>query len=140
LGLDPRPLEPPPELAAEARAIHDAEIGTDAFVDEVRAPGGPPWRTGEHRAAGGTIRAHLRLRPGSPPVIQDVTFEGDFFVAPPRAVPDLEAALKDAPLATAPAMIRAFFAQAAEITMLGLAPDDFVSAFALASPGATDSR
>lgn len=129
LGLDPRPMQPPSELAAEVRRIHDAEIGTDAFVDEVQAPGGPPWIVGERRAAGGTIRAHLRLRPGAS-VIQDVVFEGDFFVAPPRAVPDLEAALKDAPLATAPAVIRAFLARAPEVTMLGLTPEDLAAAVA----------
>lgn len=127
LGLDPRPLEPPPELAAEVRWIHDAEIGTDDFVDEVRVSDGSAWRSGEHQAAGGTIRAHLRLRPGAS-VIQDIMFEGDFFIAPPRAVPDLEAALKDVPLASAPAVIRAFLARAPEVTMLGLTPEDLAAA------------
>lgn len=132
LSLAPERCPVPPELTAAAQAIHDDEIGTDAFVAGLPPPTGEPWGSGEHLAAGGTIRAHLRLRPGQDAVIQDVWFESDFFVSPPEAVAGLEAALKDLPLTRAARAVEAFFSRHPDVTMLGLTPDDFVAALAAA--------
>lgn len=132
LSLAPERCPVPPELMVAAQTIQDGEIGTDAFVAGLPPPSGEPWRSGEHRAAGGTIRAHLRLRPSQDAVIQDVWFEGDFFVSPPRVVTGLEAALKDLPLTCAADAVEAFFSRHPGVTMLGLAPDDFVAALAAA--------
>jgi lipoate-protein ligase A len=90
---------------------------------------------GERAAPGGTVRAHLRLRPGTEPVLQDVWFEGDFFLAPARAVSDLEAALRDVAAEAAPARIAQFFAETPGITALGIGPAEFSGAVASAVAG-----
>lgn len=134
LEISPEPGTVPPSLEDAAHAAHDAEIGTDGFVLGPAPPAaGEAWLTGEHRAPGGTIRAHLRLWPSADAVIQDVWFEGDFFVSPPRAVSDLEAALKGVVLARSAAVVGAFFSARTDTIMLGLTPGDFTQALASAA-------
>lgn len=133
LGYAPASGELPLGFDAEAVWIHDEEVGRDDFVDEPYAPDGPDVRVGEHRAPGGTIRAHLRLRPGGARLIQDVLIEGDFFVSPARVIPDLEAALRDAPAERIVPTVEAFFSARPDIAMLGLAPADVARAVVLAA-------
>ncbi|MDP9135210.1 MAG: hypothetical protein M3N56_10345 [Actinomycetota bacterium] len=121
------------EMAAEHLA---EEVGTDAFVlGEPHDEAGEGYRVGEHRASGGTVRAHLRLRPGEEPVIDDVWFEGDFFLTPARAVRDLEAALRGTRTTMAEPRIAAFFAQAPEISSLGIGPAELTAAVSAALDG-----
>ena len=70
------PIPDPLERAAGLQLAE--EIGTDGFVlGEERAAAGEGCGVGEHRVPGGTVRAHVRLRPDGERVIEDVWFEGD---------------------------------------------------------------
>ena len=127
----------PQALARAAEAWLVDEIGTERFVrGEYRH--GPAERcgTGERRVAGGTVRAHVRLGPGAEPVIDDIRFEGDFFVAPARAVLDLEASLRGMRAELAEPRVSAFFAGPAEIAGIGIGPADFAAALRAALRGA----
>ncbi len=136
LSREPRPEAPPAVLEELAARAYAEEIGTEGFVTgEVPPDGVSGILVGERAAPGGTVRAHLRLRPGTEPVLQDVWFEGDFFLAPARAVSDLEAALRDVAAEAAPARIAAFFAGTPGITALGIGPAEFAGAVASAVAG-----
>jgi len=115
-----------------AQRLHDEEIGTDAFVDALRAPAlGPDLVVGTHETPGGTVRAHLRLEGPDNGRIREVLLSGDFFVTPPRVVLDLEAALRGIDAAEAGAAVDRFFA-AADVKLLSVTPDDFKAAIAAA--------
>jgi len=116
------------EEEALAQRLHDEEIGTDAFVEEIDEPAdATAFRAGSHACPGGTVTAFVRLegRPGNR--LGQVLFTGDFFVAPPRVVFDLEAALKGLPPAEAGAAVEAFFRQR-ELAALSVTPADFRAA------------
>lgn len=108
-----------------ARALHDAEIGTDEFVYEIDDPAaGGDVRSASHTGPGGTVTVYLRVEgPGSHRV-REVLITGDFFVAPPRLIYDLEAALRGVPLATIGAAADAFF-ERRRGGMLSIGPADF---------------
>lgn len=76
------------------------EIGRDAFVVG-EAIGSAADVTARCGTTGGQIETLVRLRSGSGDVIERVWIIGDFFAAPPRVIPDLEAALSGMPLAEA---------------------------------------
>jgi len=126
-----------------AQAIHDDEIGTDAFVYGIDAPAQEAGvLSASHAGTGGTIAAHLRLEGPRQDRIREVLFTGDFFVAPPRIVPDLEAALRGAALGEAEAIVRAFFARAGA-ALMSAAPGDFalaLNAAAALRPGVLPAR
>jgi len=127
------------ELALAAR-YHAEEIGTDAFVAEIDEPAdADAWSTGTHACPGGTITAFVRLEGSPANRIGQVLFTGDFFVAPPRGVLDLEASLKGVAIAQAGAAAERFFA-GRELAALSVAPSDFRealdAALATAGPGA----
>jgi lipoate-protein ligase A len=127
LGLRVEPGAISEQEETRARQIHDREIGADEFVYEIDQPERTPdIRTGAHASAGGTITCYLRLE-GQAQRIRDVVFTGDFFVAPPRIVFDLEACLRGVPLAEADHRIKSFFG-ASQGGLLSLAPDDFSAA------------
>jgi hypothetical protein len=132
LGREPRREAPPDVLESLAARVCADEIGTDAFVAG-EAPRGDTL--GVLSGQRGSVLAHLRLRPGSEPVLQDVWFEGDFFLAPPRAVGDLEASLRDVAVPAVPARIAAFFAGTPGLTALGVGPAEFAGAVASAAAG-----
>ncbi|SOC02519.1 lipoate--protein ligase family protein [Rhodobacter maris] len=101
-----------------AQRFYDDEIGTDDFVYGLDAPAGAAdVRIATHAGKGGTITAHLRLEGAGQDRIREVLFTGDFFVAPPRVVPDLEAALRGVELAAAEAVVEDFFARAGAALM-----------------------
>lgn len=112
------------EQAAYAESL--AEIDTPEWVyQHNRPPSDAPMLEGVHRAKGGLLRASVAVdRPRQH--LKQVWITGDFFVKPRRVVLDLEAALKDTPLADLERNVEAFFAQA-EGEMLMLAPEDFVT-------------
>jgi lipoate-protein ligase A len=107
---------------------HDEEIGTDAFVAEIDHPeSGDGVRSATLATAGGTIAAHVRLEGEASPRIREVLFTGDFFVAPPRLVFDLESALRGVPAGETRAAIERFFGEATP-GLLTVRPEDFARA------------
>ena len=124
-----------------ARRLYDEEIGTDAFVREIDEadPSAAAFQVGEHAGPGGTVTAQVRLEGISGNRIGQVLFTGDFFVAPPRVVFDLEAALKGlAPDRAAPA-VDAFF-EARELAALSVTPGDFRRALEAALAAGMEPR
>jgi lipoate---protein ligase len=108
-----------------ARRLHDDEIGTDGFVDGVAAPEAEPRvMSASHIRRGGSLRADIRLAGANADHIGEALITGDFFVAPPRAILDLEASLRGVPVAAAGKAVDDFFARA-PVEMLGLTPGDF---------------
>jgi len=134
LGRPVQAMPVPDRLERAAAALLAEEIGTEAFVmGEDRAAGAEECAVGEHRVPGGTVRAHVRLRPGGGRVIEEVWFEGDFFITPARAVRDLEARLRGTRADQARPEIAAFFADAA--AGIGIGPGDFAAALRNALEG-----
>jgi lipoate-protein ligase A len=111
-----------------AQRHHDDEIGTDAFVAGIDHPEeGDGVRSATVEGTGGTINAHVRLEGEGAPRIREVLFTGDFFVAPPRVIFDLESALRGVAAADVGAAVRAFFA-GANVGLLSASPEDFATA------------
>jgi lipoate-protein ligase A len=128
----------PGELSPlEARLFREAlaEIDSPEWVEMVQKPrAGLPVVEAVHQFAGGTLRAAAAYdRSGGR--IRQVCFSGDFFVNPPRAVADLEAALKDCAVEDVPATVARFF-HGRPIEMPGLAPADFAIAVTRAAQAA----
>ena len=113
------------EEAALAWRHHREEIGTEAFVAEIDDPAhDADFASGTHTGPGGTITCYLRLEGPARGRIGQVLITGDFFVAPPRTVLDLEAALRGAYVADAAGIIERFF-QERTVAALSVGPDDF---------------
>jgi len=111
-----------------AAAKHYDEIGSDAFVHEIDDPGADASvRCGSHTGAGGTVTAYLRLEGAGNPRVREALLTGDFFVTPPRTVFDLEATLRNVPVAEAGAAVERFFDQA-KVGLLTVSPADFRAA------------
>lgn len=110
---------------AAARRIYVEEIGTDEFVARLDAqePDASLVSATLNRR-GGAIRADIRLEGPGLGRVREVLVTGDFFVTPPRAVFDLEAALRGLAVEAVPAAVDAFFART-PCDMVGLAPADF---------------
>ncbi len=129
LGITPTWAGITAQEEALAARIHDEQIGTEAFVHEIDAPGaGEGVLVGTHTGAGGTITAYVRLEGRRLDRIREVLLTGDFFVAPPRIVFDLEAALRGVAVADAGTTIELFFAEA-KTGLLTVKPEDFHHAF-----------
>lgn len=135
LGIAPARGEITPAEERLADRFHDEEIGTDAFVAEIDHPEeGDGVRTATIASPGGTISAHVRLEGAAPGRIREVLFTGDFFVAPPRTLFDLEGALRGVPAPEAAAAVERFFA-AANVGILSASPSDFAAALEAAISG-----
>jgi lipoate-protein ligase A len=118
-----------------AREIHDTEIGTDEFVYEIDDPAaGGDVRSASHAGPGGTVTAYLRVEGPRADRVREVLITGDFFVAPPRLIYDLEAALRGRPVAEIGVATEAFF-EAADARMLSIGPADFRTALEAAARG-----
>jgi lipoate---protein ligase len=119
---------PTADEEALAARLHDEEIGTDAFVAQIEEPGvDSAVRCGTHTGQGGTVTAYVRLEGAGNGRIRDALVTGDFFIAPPRALLDLEASLRNLPAGEAGAAAERFLAQA-QVSMLSVSPADFRSA------------
>jgi lipoate-protein ligase A len=125
LGIAPCEAAILDEEEASAEALHDDEIGTDAFVYEIDQPGGTDVITASLTGPGGTVSVYLRLS-GAAPRISDILISGDFFVTPPRMVYDLEAELRGLPAAEAGPAVERFFARS-HAELLSVAPETFKS-------------
>jgi lipoate-protein ligase A len=116
-------------LSAEEEALgwrhHREEIGTDAFVAGIDDPArDSDFAVGAHTGPGGSITTYLRLEGPARARVGQVLITGDFFIAPPRTVLDLEAALRGAYVEDAGAIIERFFAERT-IAALSAGPGDF---------------
>jgi lipoate-protein ligase A len=108
-----------------ARAIHDQEIGTDAFVHEIDdADAAEDVRSASERTPGGTVTAHLRLEGPHRNRLREVLVTGDFFVTPPRAIYDLEASLRGLTVDQLGDAVSRYFADA-RVGILTVSPDVF---------------
>ena len=94
-----------------ARDLYAAQIGRDDFVAEIDGPpGGGAVQVGVHAGAGGTITAYVRREGVAGRRLGQVLITGDFFVAPPRLIYDLESHLRGIEADAAGAAIEEFFA------------------------------
>lgn len=126
LGIDARPGAITAAEERMADGLHDEEIGTDAFVAEIDHPeAGDGVLSATLATPGGSVSAHVRLEGAAR--IREVLFTGDFFVAPPRTLFDLEASLRGVAAPEARAAILHFFGRA-HPGLLTLRPEDFAEA------------
>jgi len=131
------------DLGAEEEALawrhYREEIGTDAFVAEIDDPAhDSDFAVGTHTGPGGSIATYLRLEGPARARVGQVLITGDFFIAPPRTVLDLEAALRGAYVEDTGAIIERFFAERT-IAALSVGPDDFRASLE-AALGAASAR
>ena len=116
-------------LTADEEALawrhHRDEIGTEAFVREIDDPAHEAdFAAGTHTCPGGTITSYLRLEGPARKRVGQLLITGDFFVAPPRIVLDLEAALRGAYVEDIGPVIEQFFREHA-VEALTATPADF---------------
>jgi lipoate-protein ligase A len=125
LGLQPQWGEVSAYEEALAQHLHESEFGTDAFVASLDAPETDDTRVSTTLTRrGGSLRADIRLEGPQRERLREVLITGDFFMTPPRALYDLEAALRGRLRSEAGAAVEAFFARAA-CDVIGLTPRDF---------------
>ena len=123
LAWDPESLTAAEE--ALAREHFRDEIGTDEFVAQVDDPASDgDFAIGTQTGAGGTVTTYVRLEGAARKRIGQTLITGDFFVAPPRVVFDLEAALRGAYVADADAIMERFFRER-PINALSVTAADF---------------
>ncbi len=127
-------------LGAEEEALawhrYREEIGTDAFVHEIDDPAQEgDFAAGTHACPGGTITSYLRLEGPARRRVGQLLVTGDFFVAPPRIVLDLEAALRGAWLDDVGPAIDRFFSEHT-VEALTVTPGDFRASIELAAANA----
>jgi lipoate-protein ligase A len=128
-GLRSAPAELSPEELEHAQALYDEEIGTEAFVNAIEEP--PAARgdlAGIRVCPGGTIKVYLRLEGPAQNRVRAALVTGDFFIAPPRIVYDLESRLRGVYLDELPQAIGAFFAET-RAEALSVSAEDFIAAF-----------
>lgn len=119
--------------AAEAAAYRQAllEIQSPEWIFQKQAPASDaPLLTAMQKTPGGLLKVALAYDKERN-LIKQLWLYGDFFLEPRRAIVDLEAALKDTPLAAMPLRIREFFSQQA-LWALQLTAEDFIQVIALA--------
>ncbi|MFB6261959.1 MAG: lipoate--protein ligase family protein [Thiohalorhabdaceae bacterium] len=78
-----------------------------------------------HRSSGGLVTASVAVEPDRG-MIKHVHFSGDFFVNPKRMVFDLEAALRNLPMARVEEAVNGFF-EGSDVEMLMLGREDFLT-------------
>lgn len=133
LGIDCAPGAVTPEEDSLAARLQAEEIGTDDFVFGIDSPERlGDVRRGSHTGAGGTVTAYVRLEGANADRLREVLFTGDFFIAPPRCLFDLEAALRGIKTADAPQAIERFFKNTA-VGAISLTPGDFIQALTMAA-------
>jgi len=125
LGLQWREAELSPAEESLAWSLHDEEIGTDAFVAEVDDPASDEdWLSGSIHGPGGSITTYLRLEGPARKRVGQVLFTGDFFIAPPRVVYDLEADVRGRGIDEALQAVDDFFV-GRDIGAISVSPQDF---------------
>ena len=112
------------EAARAARLLRD-EASTEEFVAGQAAPeAGESLVSASLFTRGGSLRADLRLEGPCNGRIREALITGDFFITPPRALYDLEAALRGIAVEAAGDAVDAFFASSGA-ALVALDPADF---------------
>jgi len=125
LGLGFRPAALSADEESLAQQLYDSQIGRDEFVAEIDGPPrGGEVHSGAHTSAGGTITTYLRREGAGGRRIGQVLITGDFFVAPPRLVFDLESTLRGVEVEALDEALEAFFA-ARSVGALSVTAGDF---------------
>lgn len=125
LGIVTQAAEMSPAEIALTRRLHDEEIGTDAFVTGREVAGGEEVLQATRTTPGGIVTALVRLEGrGGGRRVREIMITGDFFVAPPRAIADLEAHLRSVGLSDVAGEIDAFLAKT-QIAAISISADDF---------------
>lgn len=107
-----------------AEELHARQIGCESFVAQIDGPpSGEDVSIGSHTGPGGTIVAYLRREGAQARRIGQVMITGDFFVAPPRLVFDLESQLRGLEIDSIGATVAAFFAAQSPGTLSVTAAD-----------------
>jgi len=95
LAIDVEAQDPGIDEKELTGRLHDDEIGLDSFVFGSAFADGEVIQESRRDTAGGSILVQARLEgPQTQRRIREILITGDFFVAPPRAIYDLEAALR----------------------------------------------
>jgi lipoate-protein ligase A len=101
------------------------EIDASDWVNFIARPASEmPIAEAVQPYSGGLLRASLMWEAGTQ-TIRQVWFTGDIAANPPRALPDLEAALRDTPISRLARKMEWFFRSRA-IEIPGLGPEDFI--------------
>lgn len=96
--------------AARARELYDSQIGQEEFVAQIDGPPrGGEISVGSHEGPGGTITSYLRREGPGGRRIGQVLITGDFFIAPPRLLFDLESRLRGIDLEAIGDTVEGFF-------------------------------
>ncbi len=109
-----------------ANQIYTSEVGTDAFVEGADLAIQSSTVSRQRSIPAGILEVHIDMRQPSDPHINRIWIMGDFFVSPPRAIPDLEAALAGVPARQAAAFAERFLAERS-VQVLGGTPADLVA-------------
>lgn len=107
-----------------AARLYREEIGTDAYVAMLDAAADDDMTVSASLTGrGGSVRADIRLEGPRRELIREVLITGDFFVAPPRVIFDLEAALRGLEVGAVPNAMDDYFAHT-RADFLSLGPGD----------------
>jgi len=124
-----------PQEQAAADHLHAAEFGTDAFVTGADLATSGATLVSQRSIPAGILEVHIALRNTVNPIIERIWIVGDIFASPPRAIPDLEAALAGSALATAPAAAQRFLSEHS-VEILGGSPADVIALIQVAAQSA----
>ncbi len=128
LSFEAAPTGQLERVTERARVLYEAQIGQDAFVAEIDDPTADDGvSVGTCTGAGGTITAYVRREGPGGRRIGQVLITGDFFVAPPRLVFDLESRLRGMEAEAAGEQVTRFFLEHPE-RVLSMGAGDFRSA------------
>jgi lipoate---protein ligase len=109
-----------------AGQIYNDEAGTDDFVNGADLAIQSCTISRQRSISAGILEVHIDMRSSSDPRINRIWIMGDVFVSPPRAIPDLEAALAGIPARDAATVAERFLAEHA-VQILGGTPGDLVA-------------
>jgi len=115
-----------PQEQAAAEHTHAAEFGTDAFVTGADLATSGATLVSQRSIPAGILEVHIAVRTPQIPIIERIWIVGDIFASPPRAIPDLEAALVGTALADAPEAAQRFLSEHS-VEILGGSPADVIA-------------
>jgi lipoate-protein ligase A len=128
LGLELQPGTTTAEEEDLAAKVYADEIGTDAFISEIDDPRGANVYEASHAGPGGIVTACIRFEGrGAACRVREALITGDFIIAPPRIIYDLEASLRGVAASEAGAQVERFFADH-KPDMVTISPADFRTA------------
>ena len=112
-----------------ADRLYDEEIGTEAFVAGSDCAIGDRTIVRSRQIPAGMLEVSISIRQPTDDRISRIWIMGDFFATPPRAIPDLEAALVGVRVSQASSVARSFLASR-PVELLGGTIDDITAVIA----------